>query len=103
MDKRMKRLGAKTFRKPLVAFFSIAFAAMSVTFAVPLQAQDPRAYEGVGSCASSQCHGSLSPRKMANVLQNEYSTWKKHDPHAKAWQTLLSADSKRIAHHLGVN
>ncbi len=59
-------------------------------------------YEGVGSCSSSQCHGSVAPRKTGNVLQNEYTTWKKHDPHARAWEILLEADSKRIAHHLGI-
>lgn len=59
-------------------------------------------YMGVGSCSSSTCHGSVAPRNASNVLQNEFSTWQKHDPHAKAWKVLLNEDSQRIAHHLGL-
>lgn len=66
------------------------------------KAEEAAKFEGVGSCASSQCHGSVNPRKPGNVLQNEYTTWKKHDPHAKAWASLQNADSRRIAEHLGI-
>ncbi len=71
-------------------------------FSTTPAAAEPGQYVGVGSCASSQCHGSVNPRESANVLQNEYRTWKKHDPHSRAWQVLLNEDSKRIAHHLGI-
>lgn len=60
------------------------------------------AYMGAGSCASSNCHGSVSPRKATNVLQNEYVTWQKHDLHSQAWLVLGNEDSRRIAAHLGI-
>ena len=60
------------------------------------------AFMGVGSCSSSNCHGSVSPRNATNVLQNEYVTWEKHDPHSKAWINLTNEDSKRIAYNLGI-
>jgi hypothetical protein len=59
-------------------------------------------YLGVASCSSSNCHGSVAPRNASNVLQNEYSTWTKHDAHAKSWLSLTSADSKKIGEHLGI-
>ena len=57
---------------------------------------------GVASCASSNCHGSVAPRNASNILQNEYSTWTKHDAHAKAWLSLTTEDSKKIGAHLGI-
>ena len=80
--------------------------AFGVTLFANAVSAEPNAsgqYVGVGSCSSSQCHGSVSPRESTKVLQNEYSTWKKHDPHSRAWQMLLNEDSKRIAHHLGIS
>ncbi|HMO16706.1 MAG TPA: multiheme c-type cytochrome [Oligoflexia bacterium] len=59
-------------------------------------------YLGVSSCASSVCHGSTG-RSESNVLQNEYRTWFKHDAHHKAYETLLSSDSKIIGSHLGID
>ncbi len=66
---------------------------------------DPGAakYMGVGSCASSNCHGGTSPRQSSNVLQNEYVTWSKHDLHAKAWTALTTPESKKIGMHLGMS
>lgn len=60
-------------------------------------------YVGTGSCSSSNCHGSVNPRKATNVLQNEYYTWSKYDRHAKAYAILLEADAKKIAHNLGTS
>jgi hypothetical protein len=57
---------------------------------------------GAATCASSNCHGSVNPRSATNVLQNEYVTWQKEDAHSRAYQTLLSEDSKTIARHLGI-
>jgi hypothetical protein len=58
---------------------------------------------GVASCASSTCHGSTVPFIDSNVLQNEFRTWNEQDPHARAYQTLLSPESKRIARNLGLS
>ena len=57
---------------------------------------------GPGSCSSSNCHGSVKPHNSSNVLQNEYITWSKHDRHARAYLSLQSADSKKIARNLGI-
>ena len=58
---------------------------------------------GVASCASSNCHGSVTGKESTNILQNEYVTWKRHDSHAKAWEVLNSPDSKIIGKHLGID
>jgi len=58
-------------------------------------------YVGAPSCASSSCHGSTRPQRVFDVLQNEYFTWYKADPHyLKAYQTLFSERSKTIARNL---
>jgi hypothetical protein len=57
---------------------------------------------GPGSCSSSNCHGSVKPHNSSNVLQNEYITWSKHDRHARAYLSLQTADSKKIARNLGI-
>jgi hypothetical protein len=44
----------------------------------------------------------VAPRDATNVLQNEYTTWSKHDAHSKAYLTLLNEDSRTIAAHLGI-
>lgn len=59
-------------------------------------------HEGVASCAASQCHGSAAPTAGSSVLQNEYVTWTRDDPHSGAYATLLSAESKAIAARLGI-
>jgi hypothetical protein len=57
---------------------------------------------GVASCAASTCHGSTVPFVESNVLQNEFRTWNELDPHARAYQTLLTPESKKIARNLGL-
>lgn len=57
---------------------------------------------GVASCASSVCHGASQPFEGSNVLQNEYAIWLEYDPHARAYQTLRSEASQRIARNLGL-
>jgi len=59
-------------------------------------------YMGVGSCASSNCHGSATQRSVSPVLQNEYVTWQRHDAHSQAYLTLFSESSKVMASHLGI-
>lgn len=58
---------------------------------------------GVASCASSVCHGKLSKQDSENVWLNEFRIWSNEDRHARAYKTLLSADSKRIAKNLGLS
>jgi hypothetical protein len=62
----------------------------------------PGLYAGAPSCASSNCHGSTRPRKVFDVLQNEYYTWYKGgDPHyQRAYRDLFSERSRAIARNL---
>ncbi len=62
----------------------------------------PAAHLGVASCATSVCHGKLTPAKDRGVALNEYRIWTADDRHSKAYQTLLTDDSKRIARNLGL-
>jgi hypothetical protein len=69
--------------------------------ALPYQSQATTV--GVVNCASSLCHGSISPWKDSNVLQNEYVTWSRVDKHStQAYQVLLTERSRKIAANLGL-
>lgn len=57
---------------------------------------------GTVNCASSTCHGAVTPWLDATVLQNEYTTWLRQDKHAKAYAVLLNAQSRSIAAKLGL-
>ncbi len=57
---------------------------------------------GVATCGNSSCHSVKQLEEPSNVLQNEYSTWLFHDRHSKAYSTLLSEESQRIASKLGI-
>ena len=57
---------------------------------------------GVGSCASSLCHGAIETWKDSNVLQNEYVTWSRSDKHARSYAVLLNDRSKEIAKKLAL-
>lgn len=62
----------------------------------------PGLYAGAPSCASSNCHGSTRPRKVFDVLQNEYYTWYKGgDPHyQRAYRDLFGERSRTIVRNL---
>jgi hypothetical protein len=53
-------------------------------------------YNGPGGCASSSCHGSIKPKQITRIPQNEYSTWAGQDKHARAYQVLSNDVSVRI-------
>jgi hypothetical protein len=53
-------------------------------------------YNGAGGCAASSCHGSIQPKTVSRVPQNEYSIWAGQDKHARAYQVLSSSVSVRI-------
>ncbi len=57
---------------------------------------------GVATCAASQCHGSAAPRESSGVMQNEYVTWTRDDPHSKAYATLAGDASRAIAARLEI-
>jgi hypothetical protein len=82
-----------------------AFATAAPPPAAPtavLPAQGLNKHMGVTSCASSVCHGAVTPSKTYNVLLNEYVTWSHNDAHAKAFNVLRSAQSRAIASKLGI-
>lgn len=86
----------------------VALAAMLLLAAAQARAQ-PLPYQvhamnlGVVNCANSLCHGSISPWKDSDILQNEYVTWSRVDKHAtRAYQVLLTERSQRIARNLGL-
>jgi hypothetical protein len=62
----------------------------------------PAQYTGPGSCASTTCHGSVTPRSDNRVLQNEYSTWIVKDKHSKAYAALTGSTGERMAQILGL-
>lgn len=73
-----------------------------VLAATTAHSEDHARFVGAGSCSSSNCHGASSPRTGSNILQNEYTTWQKHDRHAQAWLVLKESAAKRIGEHLGI-
>ncbi len=90
----------------LQAIVNAAFIGLVVSQAAHTQesqvAQNDAKHLGVASCAGSTCHGSSVPFADSNVLQNEFRTWNEQDPHARAYQTLLTDESKKIARNLGL-
>jgi hypothetical protein len=109
-----KRFLSKLNKAPILSlaislfFSSMMFSTAAAEDRASLQAEKPDAaletpkHLGVATCASSTCHGSTVPFTESNVLQNEFRTWNELDPHARAYQTLLSPESKRIAKNLGL-
>ena len=55
-----------------------------------------RALIGATSCAASLCHGGSD----LGERRSEVATWQALDPHARAYDSLLSADSRKIVAHL---
>ncbi len=85
----------------------LALAVALTTCAVAAQAADAIrvrdfAHLGVASCATSVCHGKLSPQKDQDVWLNEYRIWSSQDLHAQAYRVLSNEQSKRIAGKLGI-
>jgi hypothetical protein len=56
---------------------------------------------GVASCAGSACHGAAR-MSGGNVRQDEYLLWQRKDQHSRAYATLRSDRSRRIAANLGL-
>jgi hypothetical protein len=67
---------------------------------LPTDSQDK--HLGNATCGSAFCHDAAQPWKTSAVMQNEFSQWKAHDPHAKAYNTLTSDAAKKIANNLNI-
>lgn len=93
----------KTARMPAhAAIVLLSFFLALGSSAASIPAEDGRVHHGVASCAGSTCHGSVRQFEGSNILHNEFITWTREDRHAKAYQTLLSKESRRIAQKLGI-
>ena len=83
------------------AFSALQFAGVAHAQTLPYAAKGQ--HLGVVNCANSLCHGSVSPWKDSNILQNEYVTWSRVDKHAtRAYHVLLEERSQKIARNLGL-
>lgn len=88
----------KTLLLTVISTLGLASVALA---APPLPYEAKAKHMGVVTCQSSLCHGSIVSWKSSNVLQNEYVTWSRADPHAlKAAQVLMNDQSKKIAANL---
>lgn len=54
-------------------------------------------YSGPGGCAASNCHGSVAPKTVTRIAQNEYSIWAAQGRHVKAYTVLSNPVSMRMA------
>lgn len=88
-------------QKAVYSFLLALFLLINADF-VSAQSDPERRFLGVGTCASSNCHGSVNGSNTSPVLRNEFYTWYKFDKHARSYRTLLGPESKRIAYHLGL-
>jgi Cytochrome c554 and c-prime len=70
--------------------------------AVDLPYQSPDQHLGVGSCASSVCHGSVTASSRSEVSTNEFVTWSHQDAHSKTYDALSSERGRSIAAKLGL-
>ncbi len=64
---------------------------------------DLYSFVGAESCGGSACHGNSAPRTKLRIGQNEFYIWSQKDRHAKAYEVLTNADSKRIAQNLRID
>lgn len=79
------------------SFILVAWVLCLTSPGAVLAAPSTDKFMGTGSCSSSNCHGSVNPIKGAEVLQNEYYTWLKHDKHSQAYSNLTTPDAQRMA------
>jgi len=105
--RRWREFDVPIFPKKTGKFLAVLLLALTtgVTNRVYGQVTNPTAagkYTGPGSCSSSSCHGSVSPRVGSRILQNEYSTWIVQDKHAKTYSVLTGTIGERIGRNLGV-
>jgi hypothetical protein len=88
-------------RKPF-PLWPACIAALMLLSSAAAWSEPAAKHLGVATCANSVCHGRGNVAEDSNIAQNEYRIWAKYDPHAQAYQTLLNADSKRIAANMGL-
>ncbi len=87
----------------LLAALMLAAELRAAVASGPLPDHSADTSVGTVNCASSTCHGSITPWKDSAVLQNEYTTWSRLDKHAKAYRVLSDERSRKIARNLGLS
>ncbi len=93
----------RLFLLPAAAFLLCVFVPSTTPAQTRTSAYDGAGkYTGPGSCASTSCHGSVTPRTENDVLQNEYSTWIVKDKHAQSYRALTGNIGERMAGILGL-
>ncbi|MGB0513299.1 MAG: multiheme c-type cytochrome [Wenzhouxiangellaceae bacterium] len=70
--------------------------------AQPLPSEAEYKHLGAATCATSVCHGKVTPDENSNVLLNEYRTWSSDDYHSDAYNVLRSDESRRMVEILGL-
>ena len=88
-------------RRLLLVAGCLWLAALGARAAEPLPHRSPHESVGTVNCASSTCHGAVTPWETGHVLRNEYTTWSRLDPHTRAWAVLDTARSNEIVRKLG--
>ena len=81
---------------------SLLVAWANVAYAQAAQRAPIGKFNGPGGCASSSCHGSILPKTVTRIPQNEYSIWAGQDKHARAYQVLSNDVSVRMGKILGL-
>src|SRR3569833_1830392 len=89
-------------RASAIALLLLSHAALAATPASAPLTQGTSKHMGVTSCASSVCHGAVTPSNTYDVLLNEYVTWSHEDAHSKAYTALCSPRAWSMAQKLGL-
>jgi len=88
-------------RRELIFLLLFPWSLFSLA-AMPLPESGRNTHEGVASCATSVCHGKVSPDPSSTVWLNEYRIWLRQDYHSRAYKTLQTEQSRAIARKLGL-
>ena len=84
------------------AFAVLALCACSASAPADESAVNDYKHMGVASCASSVCHGKITPQKDRNVALNEYTIWTRDDRHSQAYNRLKSPLALQIGAKLAL-
>ncbi len=85
-----------------VALTIMAMLILGTAQAQTLPLYDDYKHMGPATCASSVCHGQVTPDETANVWLNEYRIWSRDDYHSRAFSVLRSDESMAMAEKLGL-
>lgn len=90
-------------RRLKTAFALTAWLICAGAQAQPLPSEAEYQHLGPATCASSVCHGKVTPDETSNVWLNEYRIWSRDDYHSGAYNVLRSDESRAMAEKLGLS